>query len=220
MQKEIFINGEDKGYVDNTRWWWEGDNAFRISTSDDYPKEYFKEDHVGALVVENYCNAVIREFELLKGRRLKSIIEFGSGGGWFTKEFKDRGYRIEGYEGSNAGRRVCEERWLYNVSKKDFRLLIEPPSDKYDIALCTEVAGHIEPPFSAILVKNLISHSDVIWWSSEVPGFSKPHLHHPNEQPLQYWINIFDFYGYTFKMLPDEVFNKCEGRGRVIFYKK
>lgn len=219
---DVFKNGVDVGYRDNQNWWNDGPESFRIAKLDeDYPAEYFATDHVSGKTVSNYCNNVIRGFEMMAGRRLKSIIEFGSGGGWFTAEFLKRGYSIVGYEGSGGGVDRCLQKMMPVVRWDDFRILLPAPSfTKYDIALCTEVAEHIEPPFSSMLVQNLTSHSDMIWWSSEEPNTNKPHLHHPNEQPYQYWINLFEFYGYGAALLSDEIYNSCEGRGRYIFYNK
>lgn len=221
---EIFVNGQDTGYREDSKWWWNenSEDGFRIANpNEDYPQEYFATDHVSEKVVENYCNSVIRQYELLTGHRLKTIIEFGSGGGWFTSEFDKKGYDITGYEGSRKGIEKCCERGLYRqVDQVDFRKILKPINERYQIALCTEVAGHIESPFSSILVYNLINHADVIWWSSEEPNANRVHLHHPNEQPYKFWINLFRFYGYSALLLSDEIFNACERRGRYIFYNK
>lgn len=217
----IFLNDLDLGYKDKSNWWEtdELDKGRMIDLNEDYPEQYFEKDHVSPEVVKNYCDCVAEEYKNFTGSELKSIVEFGCGGGWFAKEFYDRGYNIFGYEGSGSGIRKCAMRRFLNVSQKDFRNRIAANS-KYQIALCTEVAGHIEPPFSSMLVHNLVTHADIIWWSSEVPGQNRPHLHHPNEQPYEYWINIFDFYNFGEKRLSDEIFNKCETRGRYLFYNR
>lgn len=220
---EIFVDGKDTGYRKDSRWWWDesSPDGFRIANPDeDYPNEYFAIDHVSEKVVENYCNSVIRQYELFTESRLERIVEFGSGGGWFTNEFSKRGYSISGIEASASGISKCLEKHLSGVNKFDFRNIMGVPKHKYDIALCTEVAGHIEPPFSATLVSNLVNYSDVIWWSSEEPNANEPHLHHPNEQPYKFWINLFDFFGYSPILLSDEIFNSCERRGRYIFYNR
>jgi len=224
IRKEIirmYIDGNDMGYKNNSDWWYRQSDpdAFRIATLDeDYPPEYFKEDHVSNEVVKNYCNSIIREFELFTGRKLKSIVEFGSGGGWFTEEFRNRAYHIIGLEGTKEGLKKCDERGIGRLRLVDFREPLISWIGKYDIALCTEVAEHIEPPFSSTLINSLISYSDIIWWSSAEPNVGRPHLHHPNEQPYQYWINLFKFYGYEAIRLSDEIYNACEYRGRYMFY--
>jgi predicted TPR repeat methyltransferase len=220
---EIFKDGIDTGYRENQNWWQDSNSPerFRIAKlHEDYPEVYFKEDHVSHSVVQQYCNHVAIQYEIIAKKRLNTIIEFGCGGGWFSKEFDKRGYSIFGLEGTYDGIEKCKLRQFYRVSKIDLRCYIQPPRKKYDIALCTEVAGHIEPPFSSMLVLNLVNHSDIIWWSSEEPFANRAHLHHPNEQPYEYWINLFEFYGYGAIRLSDEIFNDCERRGRYLFYKK
>jgi len=179
-------------------------------------------------VVIIYCNAVKSYYENLTGKELYTIIEFGSAGGWFTKYFQDYfDVEIKAIEPTENGHNKCKERGIKNVLWEDIRIInrmYEPSANhqffrKYNVALCTEVAEHIEPFFACNVVHNLIVNSDFIWWSSAEPG-AKPHLHHPNEQPLKYWINLFDFYGFGCYMLPDEVFNACQGRGRCIFFNK
>lgn len=217
----MYVDGKDMGYKAKAGWWNDPSDkdAFRIAElNNDYPYEYFSTDHVSETVVTAYCDSVVRAYELLSGAPLKTIVEFGAAGGWFTSEFFKRGYHIWGFDGAESGLAKCFDRKIFFADAQDFRKPMAEPYRKFDIALCTEVAGHIEPPFSAMLVSNLVKHSDVIWWSSEEVGVTKPHLHHPNEQPYQYWINIFEFYGYKAKKISDEIFYACEGRGRYIFY--
>lgn len=212
----MFIDGVDQGYQDSPDWWYRGPNAFRIADLEtDYPAHYFTVATVPQSVIDAYVENVAKYYHQLTGNTLELIVEYGSAGGWFTKAFEKNGYDIDSVDGSSSV--DCNER-------ADFRdvFYLRPPSYKnnYDIALCTEVAEHLEPPFAAVLVHNLICESDLVWWSSAEPGGNRPHLHHPNEQPLQYWINIFKFYGYGCYMLPDEVYEACAGRGRCIFYNK
>jgi len=202
--------------IDDHSWWHnpQNPNAFRIAKLDeDYPESYFKgygsvatDDNIAA-----YCNFVSEYYTKLTKKQLSSIIEYGSASGLFSKIFKERGVRITSIDGSSKA--TSRER-------RDFRrVFTQNKTKQYDIALCTEVAEHIEPPFAGILVYNLVNESNIIWWSSAEKA-AAPHVHHPNEQPLQYWKNIFDFYGYNCFMLPDEVYDACAARGRCIFYNK
>jgi len=159
-------------------------------------------------------------YEQLADRPLKRVVEFGCAGGWFLRKFLDAGVVAYGYEGSSAGIRACSGIGVPHghATQVDLRMpmLMALPCD---MAICTEVAEHIEPPLAGILVWNLIQHADLIWWSSASPGIT-PHLHHPNEQPLAYWIALFEFFGYGCYMLPDSVMQETNGRGRCIFYDK
>jgi len=116
--KEIFVDGKDNGYVNDQNWWYKGDNAFRIADLDnDYPEIYFKDDHVSEKVVQAYCNYVQEYFYKIAGRKLDSIIEFGSAGGFFTEEFLKRGFYLVALEGSKAGVLRTKER-LKNTKKQ------------------------------------------------------------------------------------------------------
>lgn len=227
MSKKIFVDGKDEGYVDDPNFWLnpEHPDSFRIAKLDDYyPDRYFKEDHVSATTVESVCKYVPEYFEKLAKRKLNFIIEFGAGGGWFTKGFRDRGFFIYAIEGSSSGYKKIIKRGVPRQCVRKMDLRVHYFCDRlseFDIALCTEVAEHIEIPFAGVLVENLVRCSDLVWFSFEGPDkASRPHLHHPNEQPARFWINLFDFHGYGCYMLPDNVFFECQMRGRMIFYKK
>ena len=221
----MFENNIDKGYLEDQNWWSNPNNphAFRIANLDtDYPERYFEVAGVTNECIDNYVNYITQYCRDLVKEPKRLIVEFGSGGGWFLKKMNDYGLDVYGYEGSKAGIKKCVDSgvhyWL--IEQSDFRKPMQLMGRKADMVLCTEVAEHLEPCFAGTLVYNLTLHSDLVWFSSEEPNTNKPHLHHPNEQPLQYWINIFDFYGYGCYMLPDEVYEKCLGRGRCIFYNK
>lgn len=221
----IYENGVDKGYRDDPNWWSNPSHpdAFRIAKLDeDYPAEYFKEDHVSQEVVEAYCNCVKNYYENLTGNNLNSIVEFGAGGGWFSEYFtKSHGIEyVLPIEATWSGYQKCLQRGLTSTIRRDLRCSFNTNFiGFFNVALATEVGEHLEICFHSQFVNSLIKVSDFIWWSSAEPG-AKPHLHHPSEMPLKYWINLFDFYGYGCYMLPDEVFNACQGRGRCIFFNK
>jgi hypothetical protein len=145
----------------------------------------------------------------------------GSGGGWFLKEFLNIGYNIYGLEGSDAGIESCLKKGIpeNKIIKQDFRRIFNL-GRRFDIALCTEVAEHVEPSLAGVLVHNLVSHSDLIWFSSEEPNTNQAHYHHCNEQPDKFWINLFDFFGYGVTRIPDLIFKATAGRGKFLFYKK
>ncbi len=217
----IYENGIDKGYRPDN--WWsnpENPDSFRIAKpNEDYPDEYFKTDHVPYEVVIKYCLYVRDFYEKLTGKKLESVIEFGAAGGWFTEYFRNvMKVHIQPIEGSRAGVSRCVERGIPNVDHKDIRIPMWNYSNKYDIALSTEVFEHLETSFHAVAVRNITQNSDLIWWSAAEPG-APGHLHHPGEMPMKYWINLFDFFGYGCKVLPDQVFNDTQGRGRCIFFR-
>lgn len=217
---EVYQNGEDNGWLIKQNFWFdhEHEHGFAIQDLNSlYPEKYFEHDHVKPETVENYCRLIPEFYEKITGKKPEKIVEFGSAGGWFTKKFDDLGFTITGLEGTQAGYDACIKRGVKHIYKHDLRkhVIIES-----DIALCTEVAEHIEPPFSAILVESLCDSSNLVWFSFEEPNTNAAHVHHCNEMPAKFWINLFDFYGFGAYKLPDWVYDQCEGRGMYIFYKK
>jgi len=147
------------------------------------------------------------------------VLEAGCGGGWFTKEFMDRKIDILALEGTKAGLAQTARKGIppERLLKHDLRLPLDL-NRRFQVAVCTEVAEHIECPFAGQLVKTLTNHADVVWFSFEPPGTNDPHYHHCNEQPFKFWLNLFKFYGYQAAEIPDELVQKLAGRGRYIFY--
>ena len=221
---DVFKNGIDEGWLDDQNWWLNPDHpyAFLIQkTEDNYPNQYFKHDHVSPIVAKIFCQYVDEYYKKIMKKDLVSVVELGCGGGWFLKEFMEIGVTVNGYDGAFAAIAKCWENGISShiVKYADLRKPIIP-KQKYDIALCTEVAEHIEIPFSSVLVQNLVNHSDLVWFSTEEPDTNRPHVHHPNERPYKFWIKLFEFFNYGYYMLPSHVYDDCLGRGRMIFYNK
>lgn len=224
--EEAYKDGIDNGWLHKQNYWFDPEhpNGFGIVDLDSiYPEKYFEVDHVKPETVEAYCRLVIEFYRKINEHHLNRIIEVGTAGGWFGERFKKLGCRISGIEGTRSGYEHAFKRDAYSqLGMQDLRHGIGYPylGDQFDIALCTEVAEHIEPPFSAILVKSLCSVSNLIWFSSEEPNTNPAHIHHPNEMPDIFWINLFDFYGYGCYKLPQYVQDQTEGRGKYIFFNK
>jgi len=222
---EIFKNGEDTGYLGNNQKWWFDESfkdSYEIFDLDGFYSEiYFSHDHVNEDHVDNYFLHISNYVKNITGNELSSVMEAGCAGGWFTKKFQDEGIDIIAIEGSKCGvdatikKGVDKNKIMHHDLRKDFNL-----NRKFDIVCCTEVAEHIETPFSSQLVYNLIKHSDLIWFSTENPGGNEAHYHHCNEQPNKFWINIFDFFDYGFIEIPNNLNYSTANRGSHIFYNR
>jgi len=67
---------------------------------------------------------------------------------------------------------------------------------KFDLAICLEVAEHLEVDSADTIVETLIGLSDYILFSAAIPG--QGGQNHINEQWSQYWVNKFKARGYSF----------------------
>jgi SAM-dependent methyltransferase len=65
---------------------------------------------------------------------------------------------------------------------------------RFDLVQSLEVAEHLAPENAAGFVDNLVRHGDVILFSAAVPHQGGEH--HVNEQPPQYWRELFARHGY------------------------
>lgn len=223
---KIYANGKDLGWLGQHRNWWYDDtfpHAFSIFDLDSfYQNDYFKVDHVAnPTVVRRYVELVLQYGKEFLGREVATILELGCGGGWFTEEFIKWGVRVVAVEGSRSGfertKKRLGKKYTQNIYRHDLRLPFHLKK-KFNIVVCTEVAEHIEPPFSSQLVQTITEHSDLVWFSFEQPSTNQEHYHHTNEQPEIFWQNLFAFYGYNMLRLPESVASETAGRGGYLFY--
>ncbi|MFC1753745.1 methyltransferase domain-containing protein [Thermoproteota archaeon] len=124
----------------------------------------------------------------------KSVVDVGCGNAEFLSCFQKKGVEVKGYEGSaHAIARCVIDKRL--VEKFDLRNHIDS-NRTYDLAMCLEVAEHIEKIFSAKLVENLVGLSSIVVFTAAPPG-QGGHFH-INEQPREFWFNLFRSKGFEF----------------------
>jgi len=216
------LAGEDIGYLkDQQNWWFDPafPHAFELFDLDGfYEDRYFAADHVARQVVIGVVDRLQQTASAILGRPLGSVLEAGCGGGWFTEELFGRGIDVQAIEGSHAGvaRTLSRGVPVGRVLRHDLRRPLSL-TRQFDIAMCTEVAEHIECPFSGELVQTLVDHSRIVWFSFESPGTNEAHYHHSNEQPPKFWINLFRFHGYRAYELPAALVQALDARGRFLF---
>ncbi|MCC8358513.1 class I SAM-dependent methyltransferase [Salinimicrobium sediminilitoris] len=69
-----------------------------------------------------------------------------------------------------------------------------PHLKKFDVAMCLEVAEHLDEKRAVSFIKDLTDLSDVIVFSAAIPG--QEGTNHVNEQFLKYWVEKFNKYDY------------------------
>ena len=126
----------------------------------------------------------------------KSIVDFGCGLGSWLRVFKDSGIdKILGLDGNWVDRSKLETSVVSNFKEVDLEKEIKL-KEKFDLAISLEVAEHLHKESADIFIENLTNASDIIVFSAAVP--MQGGQNHINEQPLTYWVNLFDKYNYKF----------------------
>lgn len=126
----------------------------------------------------------------------KSVVDIGCGTGTFLKVFKDCGISdvlgVDGPWGSEPLRNQNLNPHEFKTSNLEDVLTFER---RFDLAVCLEVAEHLSPAAAGNIVATLTEASDVVWFSAAVPY--QGGQNHFNEQPLSYWVNLFEARGYV-----------------------
>jgi SAM-dependent methyltransferase len=125
----------------------------------------------------------------------QSVVDFGCGLGNFVNAFRKEGVtEVLGLDGDWARTdprfHIREEE---NFSVADLLQEVNLPR-RYDLALCLEVAEHLPPSSSDVLVHSLAKASDLVIFSAAVPG--QGGIHHVNEQWIGYWEKKFLQHGF------------------------
>lgn len=122
---------------------------------------------------------------------VKSVADVGCGTAVYLKHFLDRGVKVQGYEGSAAAiqrARIPQQ----SIQSCD---LTKPlaTSDRFDLAICFEVAEHLPDAFADTLAASIASLAPLILFSAAQPG--QGGVDHVNEQPPAYWVGKFERLG-------------------------
>ena len=133
--------------------------------------------------------------KLLETQKIKSAVDFGCGVGTWLAAFKSivSDAEITGLDGGAA-----EEKQFFIPQDCFIKTDISQPiilKQKYDICFSLEVAEHIPEKQRDVYVDNLCRSSDIILFSAALKG--QGGTGHVNEQPLSYWIDVFEKVNYT-----------------------
>jgi hypothetical protein len=85
------------------------------------------------------------------------------------------------------------DRTLLLIDRQAFRAAdITRPFDlgrQFDLVQCLEVAEHVQPQASDVVVDNIVRHGRCVLFSAAAPGQGGED--HINEQPYDYWRDLF-----------------------------
>lgn len=124
----------------------------------------------------------------------RSVIDLGCGVGAWLAAFQELGLKdILGIDGDY----VNPERLL--IDRANFRAIdLARPfqiSEKFDLAVCVEVAEHLPARCSKQLVQALTRAAPLVLFSAAIPG--QGGVGHVNEQWPDYWRTLFAAEGFT-----------------------
>lgn len=133
--------------------------------------------------------------EAVRGRYdPESVIDFGCAIGNHLEPFYEDERRIQGVEGNvNALQHAVVP--SMHIDHHDLREPYET-DEKYDVALCFEVAEHIPKTHAETLVDTLSGAGDTVVMTAATPG--QQGTHHVNLQPRSYWRERFERRGMTY----------------------
>ncbi len=123
-----------------------------------------------------------------------SVVDFGCGEGlWLAEALRwNPKAEILGIDGDYVKRkrlRIREECFMAADLTKAVSL-----GRKFELAISTEVAEHLEEEYADIFLDSLTAASDQILFSAAVPG--QGGTHHVNEKWQSYWISKFERRGF------------------------
>ena len=125
----------------------------------------------------------------------KSVIDFGCGIGTFIHEFSNAGVpKLTGVDGEWVNKELLSK---YMKKEQFITHNLETPfisNYRYDVAICLEVAEHIDEKYADIFVNSLVGMSDIIIFSAAIP--LQGGQGHINEQWPEYWQEKFAKHGY------------------------
>jgi SAM-dependent methyltransferase len=127
-------------------------------------------------------------YEILGQSTIRNVIDVGCGVGVWLKFCEKKGAKTIGIEGE----------WLpKNLYVADGKLITSDLSKtlpnlnkKFDLCISLEVAEHLPKIRANRFVYELTKYSNIILFSAAVPG--QGGRGHINEQPLSYWIKLFN----------------------------
>ncbi len=127
-----------------------------------------------------------------------SVIDVGCGIGTWLKIFEKNGITdflgVDGQHVTNSGQLlIANEKFVAtDLNAIDFKRF----NRRFDLAICLEVAEHLQEVYADNLVRTLCSFSDVILFSAAIPGQTGEN--HVNEQYPTYWAKKFLAHDFVF----------------------
>jgi len=149
----------------------------------------------------------------------KKVVDIGCGPGHFMAALSSKGIDVFGVDiAPEAVRRVRLKSLsaeVLDLTKRDSKI----PGCPYDLAVCCEVAEHLNAKFVPTFLDKLTSVASTIFFTAAEPGSknAKP-IHHVNEQPNIYWINHMDKLNFKLDQVASDNATKKFTKCGVVYY--
>lgn len=114
-----------------------------------------------------------------------TVVDVGCGEGWWGAQFQPM--LVQGFDGGAAPDAQIP------VTACDLTLPI-PTSERFDLAICLEVAEHLPELAAGHLVSELVRLAPLVLFSAAMPR--QGGTGHVNCQPPAYWADLFAGHGY------------------------
>lgn len=148
----------------------------------------------------------------------KRVIDVGCGPGHMMAAIKNRGMNVFGIDVATAALRRTRAKGL-NCEKIDLTTGTPIPGTPYDLAICCEVAEHLDATHAPHLVAALCSSAPTVFMTAAEPDPSLViGMHHVNEQPNEYWIALMAQREYSLDTRATHDARECFRQSNVISY--
>jgi len=188
---------EMRAYVDTWPW------------RDQYTSRYYRKISEGSIRSANIIYAQI-------GGEIKSVIDIGCGVGEWQPPYECFYYGVDHH--------VKEKDLLIPANRyMDCNLneIFPTFTRKFDLALCLEVAEHLQPHRAQELVRNLCEYADRVLFSAAIPF--QGGTGHVNEQFQSWWAELFKQNGFGAALLQPDLSNpdiEIWYRNNMILYER
>ncbi len=153
--------------------------------------------------VHNQCVRVGRE--LVKELKITSLIDFGCGIGSYLYG-AEKHCIVFGLELSKIAEKYTPKDFTNNIAYEyDITEEIDD-IERCQVSLCIEVAEHIDPEKSEMLIQNITNLTEEYCiFTAAPPG--QEGTGHINCQPYEYWIELFKKYGFVQQNILQTIFS-------------
>jgi SAM-dependent methyltransferase len=168
---------------------WAMQLIYSIFGSDIYSASYYEQveqmEHNSMAIIAGWIQST------LKPRR---VVDVGCGPGHLIEALHRDGVSVLGLDYSSAARDLVVGKGL-PFETFDLSVARPLPGSPWDLAVCCEVAEHLEARYADVFVQNLASAGNTVFLTAAEVG-QEGGLNHVNEQPNAYWIAKFEARGF------------------------